>query len=88
MGLRPKYPNLARFAIDILNIPASSCKCKRLFSKLGDILELQRRKIGSQLLAAIQYVCSWHDAGFKPPLDCNLREIIDKEIARAYDICS
>jgi hypothetical protein len=47
MGLRPKYPNLARFAIDILTIPALSCECERLFSELGDLLEPRRRKIGS-----------------------------------------
>jgi hypothetical protein len=88
MGLHPKYPNLARFAIDILTIPASSCKCERLFSELGDLLEPQRRKIGSQLLAAIQCVRSWRNAGFKPPSDRNQSEVTDKEIAWAYDICS
>jgi hypothetical protein len=88
MGLRPKYPNLARFAIDILTIPASSCECERLFSELGDLLEPRRRKIGSQLLAAIQCVCSWRNAGFKPPSDRNQSEVTDEEIAWAYDICS
>jgi hypothetical protein len=57
---------LARFAIDILIIPVSSCECERLFSELGDLPEPRKRKIGSQLLAAIQCVRSWHDAGFKP----------------------
>jgi hypothetical protein len=80
--------NLARFAIDILTIPASSCECERLFSELGNLLELRRRKIGSQLLAAIQCVCSWHDGGFKPPSDRNQSEITDEEIGWAYDICS
>jgi hypothetical protein len=88
MGLRPKYHNLARFAIDILTIPASSCECERLSSELGDLLEPRRRKIGSQLLAVIQCVRSLHDAGFKPPSDRNQSEITDEEIARAYDICS
>ena len=88
IDLRPKYPNLARFAIDILTIPASSCECERLFSELGDLLEPRGRKIGSQLLAAIQCVRSWHDAGFKPPSDRNQGEITDEEIARVYDIYS
>ena len=53
ISLRPKYPHLARLAIDILTIPASSCECERLFSELGDLLELRRRKIRSHLLAVI-----------------------------------
>jgi hypothetical protein len=88
MGLQLKYPDLARFAIDILTIPASSCECERLFSELGDLLEPRRRKIGSQLLAALQCVRSWHEGGFKPPSDRNQSEITDEEIAWAYDICS
>jgi hypothetical protein len=51
--LRSKYPNLSRFAIDVLSIPASSCECKRMFSELGDLLAPRRRKIRSQLLAAL-----------------------------------
>jgi hypothetical protein len=31
--------NLSRLAIDIFTIPASSCKCERLFSEPGDLLE-------------------------------------------------
>jgi hypothetical protein len=51
--LQPRYPNLSRLAIDILTIPASSCECERMFSELGDLLAPRRRKIGSQLLAAL-----------------------------------
>lgn len=51
--MAPKYPQLSRFAIDILTIPASSCECERLFSELGDLLEPKRRAIGSELLAAL-----------------------------------
>ena len=59
-----KYPQLSRFAIDILTIPASSCECERLFSELGDLLEPKRRAIGSELLAAFQLIRSWTRAGF------------------------
>ncbi|KAG9377839.1 Dimer-Tnp-hAT domain containing protein [Pyrenophora tritici-repentis] len=87
ISLRPKYPNLARMAIDILTIPASSCECERLFSELGDLLEPRRRKIGSQLLAAIQCIRSWRDAGFKPPSDYNSGDVTDAEVAAIYEIC-
>jgi hypothetical protein len=53
MKLEPKYPNLARLALDIMTIPASSCDCERMFSELGDLLEPRRRAIGAELLAAI-----------------------------------
>ncbi|KAI1509635.1 Dimer-Tnp-hAT dimerization containing protein [Pyrenophora tritici-repentis] len=64
--LRPKYPQLAQLAIDVLTIPASSCDCERMFSELGDLLEPRRRKISSNLLAALQCIKSWRAAGFKP----------------------
>ena len=59
-----KYPHLSQFAIDMMTIPASSCECERLFSELGDLLEPKRRKIGSQLVAALQCIKAWHRAGF------------------------
>jgi hypothetical protein len=34
-----RYPNLSKFAIDMLSIPGLSCECERLFSELGDLLE-------------------------------------------------
>jgi hypothetical protein len=87
ISLRPKYPSLAHMAIDVLTIPASSCECERLFSELGDLLEPRRRRIGSQLLAAIQCIRSWRDAGFKPPSDYGSSDVIDAEVAAIYDIC-
>jgi hypothetical protein len=54
--LRPRYPHLSQFAIDIMTIPASSCDCERLFSELGDLLEPKRRAISAELLAAIQLI--------------------------------
>ena len=64
LGMRLKYPHLTQMALDTITIPASSCQCERLFSELGDLLEPQRRKIGAQLLAAIQCTRSWRQAGF------------------------
>jgi hypothetical protein len=50
--------------------------------------EPRRRKIGSQLLAAIQCVRSWRDAGFKPPTDRSISELTDDKMVKIYDICS
>jgi hypothetical protein len=64
VALRHQYPNLSKLAIDVLSIPASSCDCERMFSELGDLLEPRRRKLGPQLLAAMQCVRRWQRAGF------------------------
>jgi hypothetical protein len=66
IAMRPKYPQLSKFAINILTIPASSCECERLFSKLGDLLEPKRRAINSELLAAFQLIRAWTRAGYNP----------------------
>ena len=87
----PKYPQLSRFAIDILTIPASSCEYEPLFSDLGDLLEPKRRQIGSELLAAFQLIRSWTRAGFYDPKhsgsDNNSNDNInDDELTREYAI--
>jgi hypothetical protein len=86
INIRPKYPHLAAFAIDILTIPASSCDCERMFSELGDLLEPKQRAIGSQLLAAIQLVRSWVRAGFKLPDKKAESELTNEDIARTYNV--
>jgi hypothetical protein len=53
IGSCDRYPSLSRMAIDMLSIPASSCKCERMFSELGNLLEPWQRQISPQLLAAI-----------------------------------
>lgn len=58
-----------------------------MFSELGDLLEPRRRKIGSQLLAAIQCIRSWRDAGFKPPSSSVVSDVTDDEVAAIYNIC-
>jgi hypothetical protein len=61
--MRDCYPSLSKLALDVLSILASSCECERLFSELGDLLEPRRRRLGPQLLAAIQCVRRWQRAG-------------------------
>ena len=82
-----KYPSLSRFAIDMMTIPASSCECERAFSQLGDLLEPKRRKIGSQLLVALQCVKAWHQAGFLFPVDAGFDAKMGNESSQQiYDI--
>ena len=94
LGIAPKYPQLSRFAIDILTIPASSCECERLFSELGDPLEPKRRAIGSELLAAFQLIRSWTRAGYTyNDAKCGndgdaAGDIDDDELTRVYGIQS
>jgi hypothetical protein len=85
-----KYPQLSKFAIDILTIPASSCECERLFSELGDLLEPKRRAISSELLAAFQLIRAWTRAGYDSRRVASDGEgdddIDDDQLAREYDI--
>jgi hypothetical protein len=90
--MAPKYPQLSRFAINILTIPASSYKCERLFSELGDLLEPKRRAISSELLATFQLIRSWTRAGHTyDDARCGNDDggdsnIDDEELARKYGI--
>jgi hypothetical protein len=86
LKLRPKYPNLAQLALNIITIPASSCDYKRMFSELSNLLEPKRRAIGSELLAAIQLVRLWVRAGFKLPDDTPEAAVTNAEIEKEYDI--
>ena len=88
LNFRSKYPQLSQMAIDIMTIPASSCECERLFSELGDLLEPKRRKIGSQLLAALQCVRRWMKAGFIEPEIKPETRLTDKDLDRLYELCS
>lgn len=54
--LQDRYPNLSKLALDVLSIPASSCKCESLFSELGDLLEPRRQGISPELLAELDLV--------------------------------
>jgi hypothetical protein len=66
-----------------LTIPASSCECERLFNELGDLLEPRRRKIGAQLLAALQLVRSWARRCFTIPEEA-AAAYTDEEMASKY----
>ena len=84
--LQDRYPNLSKFAIDMLSIPGSSCECERLFSELGDLLEPRRRNLSPQLLAAIQCSRRWIKAGFLDGEVTVKDPISDEEMDAKYGV--
>jgi hypothetical protein len=86
LGLRERYPDLSRLALDVLSIPSSSCECGRMFSELGDLLEPRRRNLSPELLAAIQCVRRWRRAGFGDDNEVRSDGITDREIELLYQI--
>jgi hypothetical protein len=83
MRLCKQYPNISRFALDMLSIPASSCECERMFSELDDLLKPCQRNITLQLLAAIQCVRGWRKAGFSNNQAADKSTITDRK-GRAF----
>jgi hypothetical protein len=79
-----KYPNLARFAINVITILTLLCNCERMFSKLSNLLKPKRQAIGLELLAAIQLVRSWWRASFKLPPKGLDTEVTDEQLVREY----
>jgi hypothetical protein len=84
--LQDRYPNLSKFAINMLSIPGSSCECERMFSELGDLLEPRRRNISPQLLAAIQCNRRWIRAGFSASKVPVKDFITDEEMDAKYGV--
>ena len=60
-------------AFDILSIPASSADCERMFSELGDLLEVRRMKLKPQLISAIQCKAWLKKPWAKQAGKCNTR---------------
>ena len=58
-----KYPVLAKFAIDVLTIPAAATDCERTFSECGDLLCTRRLQMKTGLLAVLQSLKSWKRIG-------------------------
>ena len=48
------YPTLARIALDILPIPASSVPCEQLFSAAKEVADDQRSHLGSKKFEELQ----------------------------------
>lgn len=63
--LSQQYPMLSKFAIDVLEIPASAANCERTFSELGDMLRTRRMRMKIELITALQCLKSWRRIGLK-----------------------
>jgi hypothetical protein len=70
-----QYPVLAKFAIDVLTVPAAATNCERTFSELGDMLGTRRLQMKPELIAALQCLKSWKRVGIKPSIGSTLSGI-------------
>jgi hypothetical protein len=86
--LRDRYPNLSKFALDVLSIPASSCECERVFSELGDLLEPCRRGISPELLAAIQCNRRWRRAGIGSDDEMDEKAVTEEQLDTKYGMAT
>ena len=69
-----------------MTIPASSADCERVFSSTGRVMEPQRRKMGSELLAALICTQRWIKAGFQPPNAKAAATYDDEELNKLFEI--
>jgi hypothetical protein len=84
--LRNCYPNLSKLALNILSILASSCECERLFSELGNLLELCCCAIKLQLLATIQCIRRWQRVSLGNVEVAAKSTIMDDKMELLYDL--
>ncbi|KAH8727293.1 hypothetical protein GQ44DRAFT_572487, partial [Phaeosphaeriaceae sp. PMI808] len=67
--------------------------------ELGDLLEPKRRAIGSELLASLQLIRAWTQAGYTTikaiethssdsDSGCSSESFTDDSLARGYNICN
>jgi hypothetical protein len=62
-----QFPVLAKFAINVLTIPAAAADCERTFSELSDLLGTRRLCVKPELLAVLQSLKSWKRIGIQLP---------------------
>jgi hypothetical protein len=79
-------PNLSKLALNILSILASSCECERLFSELGNLLELCCCAIKLQLLATIQCIRRWQRVSLGNVEVAAKSTIMDDKMELLYDL--
>ena len=60
---RRTYPNLSRFAIDILSIPAMSAEPERVFSGCRRTISWQRMRLGIKVVEEGECLKSWIRSG-------------------------
>jgi hypothetical protein len=78
------YPTLARMALDILPIPASSVGCERLFSRAKEAVGDRRTRLGSDAYEAIECLnFHWRDgiADYAAANSANAEEVFEEDLA-------
>ena len=61
LGHRHDFPNLYRFALDILAIPAMAADCERAFSTAKLTLRLNRSRLNSERFERMQLLKQWDE---------------------------
>ncbi|KAL5611117.1 hypothetical protein FOBRF1_007234 [Fusarium oxysporum] len=58
---RPRWPRLARMALDIDGIPPTEADNERLYSKMGDMVTKKRNRLSAATIGAIQCLRQWDE---------------------------
>ena len=59
----PMYPSLAKWAFNVLSIPAMSAECERVFSSTGILLEPRRNRLLDDIVEANECLRAWKKQG-------------------------
>ncbi|KAI8412297.1 hypothetical protein FOFC_08927, partial [Fusarium oxysporum] len=58
---RPRWPRLARMALDIYGIPPTEADNERLYSRMGDMVTKKRNRLSAATIGAIQCLRQWDE---------------------------
>ena len=57
------YPQLRQWAFDVLSIPAMSAECERVFSQTRRLMTVDRNRLSTDMMEALECMKHWWDAG-------------------------
>jgi hypothetical protein len=58
-SMEESFPNLAKWAYDMISIPAMSSECERIFSSAGELLEPRRNRLLDDIVQANECLRQW-----------------------------
>ncbi|OBS15373.1 hypothetical protein FPOA_13814 [Fusarium poae] len=58
---RPRWPRLARMALDIYGIPPTEADNERLYSRMGDMVTKKRNRLSAATIGAMQCLRQWDE---------------------------
>lgn len=58
---KPRWPRLARMALDIYGIPPTEAGNERLYSRMGDMVTKKRNRLSAAIIGAIQCLRQWDE---------------------------